>query len=202
MTEARGCTEAEATAARAKAMSLMERHGVSFEELAQPSETTTAPECPVSDSDKRAGYRDWFVHSAHSSDEFLREVLARDSRRRWRARVDSIARKIAGSALVCIAGLVVLDAVRHANTDFDPKFRPPRVSTAELVSDISALSPARPEPSSSPSAASTPQGNFQGVYQRLYKGWWVKFELGQDGKVVGTPICSSTRWLRVPVWND
>jgi hypothetical protein len=65
MTEARGCTRAEATIARAKARQLMEKHGVSLKEL-MPSTGITSAQAPAGFQQKSSQ-----AHStAHSFDLF------------------------------------------------------------------------------------------------------------------------------------
>jgi hypothetical protein len=206
MTEARGCTKAEAAVARNKALNLMRKYGVSVEDLATRSSPVAPPKVapsttPETDFGRRAAHEYWSVNDVYSSDGFVREDFSRKSPQGWRARADAVARKIAGYAIAGFAVWIIAMGVGQEGTGYQSNTAAPTASqpqSADAVSSFPSVQLHIPSATSAPS----PHDMIQGVYQKLYKGWWVKFAVGQDGKVVGTPIYAYTRWLNVPMWKD
>jgi hypothetical protein len=108
-TEARGCTMAEAAAARAKAFELMNNYGLSLNDLlssqSQAAATLHAPLTPEasqkvsSDQRRTSGYRSAGV--VYSSDAFEQEVLCR--RRGVRNPFCRFASVVAGLGFIALA---------------------------------------------------------------------------------------------------
>jgi hypothetical protein len=101
MTEARGCTRAEAAAARAKAFELMEKYGIGLEDLHPGSQTPTAGgPYQEPDPDERRAYENWSTHGVHS-DAFVREVFAQKHGSEAGSRgIGRVARFVAGYVAV------------------------------------------------------------------------------------------------------
>ena len=195
MTESRGCTEAEAALARAKALNLMCKYGISLEDLAQLSDSILTPQAvpsaPTVTAERRGTapdncppYEYWSAQGGYPNDAFVREVFSRGATR-GRKPLHRVAKVIAGFG---IAGLAVL-----ITGDVGQTFTPAVGGDASHIASqgqpaayVSSRSSAQLQPPAV-SSSSSPQTTIQGVYQKLYNGWWIKFALGQDGKVVGTP---------------
>jgi hypothetical protein len=98
MTEAHGCTKAEAVTARVKAFELMYKKGISMRDLMAPVSASVTPE--PCDPGRRTAYECWEKHGIRS-DPFMRQVFSNE---RGMNPLQRIARIVA----VCgIAGLAV-----------------------------------------------------------------------------------------------
>lgn len=209
MTEARGCTKSEAAAARCKALNLMRKYGVRVEDLAQRSPSTAPAQAATSasagspawqetDPGRRAAYDYWHTYGVYSDDAFVTEVFSCRSAR-GRKRLPHVARTIAGFGITGLAVLIIGD-IGQMFTGGESVAASPTVSQAQSPTYVSSPSSAPPQPPSAGSASSS-QVIIPGVYQDLFKGYWFKFTVGQDGKVDGTPIAAYTRWPNVPIWK-
>lgn len=207
MTESRGCTKAEAAAARDKALNLMRKYEVSVEDLAEACSSAALPQTavaapPVSpaweetDQGRRAAYD---YYGFYSDDAFVREVFS-DRFARGRKPLSRVAGVIIGFGIAGLAVFIIGEIGQMFTPDPGGVAAPTAFQVQSAVYVSSPLS-AQPQPPSASSAPS-PQAIIQGVYQKLYKGWWVKFALGRDGQVVGTPDCAYTPWPNVPIWKD
>jgi hypothetical protein len=112
MTEARGCTEAEAALAEAKALDLMVKYGVSLNDLVSnpchPSQTSATPQAPVTpelwqepDPDKRRAYEHWSTYGVYSNDADVKGAFSRKAAR-WNP-IHLVARFVAGCGLFALA---------------------------------------------------------------------------------------------------
>jgi hypothetical protein len=188
MTESRGCTKAEAVAARGKALNLMRKYGVTVEDLEQASPSGALPQAttfppPVSpiwqetDSGKRAAYDYWSTHGFYSNDAFASEFLSRRSGR-GRRPLPRLARVIAGFGIAGLAVLIIGDIGQI------------------FTSDVRAIAP-----STAPQAR-VYVNRARTFQERMDNGEYARFTLGADGKIVGLPTFSSTPWPDTPFWQD
>jgi hypothetical protein len=186
------------------------KYGISREDLAPVSDsippTQAVPSVPLvtaewrgTASGSRAAYVYWSAHGVSSNDALVKKVSFRSATHGLKP-LQRAAKVIAGFG---IAGLAVL-IIGDVGQTFTPAVGGDSSHIASQGQSAASVSPPASAQPQSPSASAnpSPQTTIQGVYQKLYKGWWIKFTLGQDGKVVGTPHGAYTPWPNVPIWKD
>ena len=179
MTERRGCTKAEAAAARSKAVNLMRKYDISVEDLWPPpavggppqtaaAASSVSPAWQETDPAISKGYDDWSTHGVYSDDVFVRESFSCRSVR-GRKPLSPVARVIAGCA---VAGLVVfiIGDISQLFTPDTGGAAAPIATQAPPAALVSSPAFARREATLATSAPS-PQATVSGVDQKLSKGW-------------------------------
>lgn len=77
MTEARGCTQAEAKTARVKAFELMYKHRINMRDLMTPR-YPTVPQVPLTpEPSRRAAYDHWEEYRIYPNDAFAKRTFSR-----------------------------------------------------------------------------------------------------------------------------
>jgi hypothetical protein len=172
MTEARGCTKPEASAASSKAFELMYKYGISLKDLSTPA---TPPAASIRQPQTHQYY----------SDAFVKEVFSARSPRN--TATSRFARFVAGYGIAGLAVWVIAAILNPLMRGYnDPAARD------YSVSPIPAAQPIQEQDGKK-------AGTYQGT---MGNGQWAKFTLDAKGEIVGTPSFSPTSWPNVPLYRQ
>ena len=145
MTEAHGCTRAEAVTARVKAFELMYKKGISMRDLMAPV-SIVVPQAERCDPGRRTAYEYWEKHGIRS-DPFMRQVFSNErdiNPHQGIARIVAVC-GIAGLAVWTIAAVLAPESRRYDNATSSAYNRAEVDQPAEAHSSLRAVRPLKPD---------------------------------------------------------
>jgi hypothetical protein len=144
MTEAHGCTKAEAVTARVKAFELMYKKGISMRDLMAPVSASVTPE--PCDPGRRTAYECWEKHGIRS-DPFMRQVFSNERGMNPLQRIARIVAVcgIAGLAVWTIAAVLDPESRGYHNASGSAYNQAEVDKPAEAHPSLSAVRPLKPE---------------------------------------------------------
>ena len=145
MTEAHGCTKAEAVTARVKAFELMYKKGISMRDLMAPVSIGVPPAEPF-DPGRRTAYEYWEKHSLRS-DPFMSQVFSNERGINPHQGIAGIVAVcgIAGLAVWTIVAVLVPESRPYGNAAGSAYNQAEVDKPAEAHSSLRAVRPLKPE---------------------------------------------------------